>query len=341
MSTALMVALVAACSGLAALGGTAAVLAATRRFQWMDRPNVRSAHSTPMPTAGGLGIVAGFWAGLVAHGIAGGHAMPGSVLAGLLAGTAILLAMAWDDLVGPLHVPQKLALTAGAAGAWLAIHGVSPLLLPWGTCVQCGWVLATVGFFWFAAICNATNFMDGIDGIVGTHVVIVAAASGLLLWNLNGPWELMVTLAGAAGGFLLLNWPPARIFMGDVGSHFLGFVLGAGGLVAAGHGLPLWLFAVLNGAFLFDTGYTLGRRALRGENVLQAHRKHLYQRLARIGWSHRQVDTWVALVDVVLATGCCLYILASECLGGVVLGTGMLLLIGEAVYVEHRDQSFA
>jgi Fuc2NAc and GlcNAc transferase len=187
---------------------------------------------------------------------------------------------------------------------------------------------------------TACNFMDGIDGIVSVHAVAAGAASAALLGITGGPWGLPLCLSAAAAGFLLLNRPPARLFMGDVGAHFIGFVLAATGIAGACAGLPLWTAFVLHGGVLFDTGYTLWRRALHRENLLQAHQKHLYQRLVRCGWSFGQVDAGMLGLDVLLAASCFSFALGGAVWGLLWLGAAVLALSALVTYVERRDHCF-
>lgn len=161
---------------------------------------------------------------------------------------------------------------------------------------------------------NLFNFMDGIDGIaaseaavVGCSVVSLALATGIPLGNAPAAFAC----AMASGGFLLWNWPPARIFMGDVGSGYLGYVLA----VLAVDGMPAasqvpWVWLILGGVFLVDASVTLARRILRGERVYEAHRSHAYQWLARRWHSHKRVTASVLAIDLLWLLPCAGFALA-------------------------------
>jgi UDP-N-acetylmuramyl pentapeptide phosphotransferase/UDP-N-acetylglucosamine-1-phosphate transferase len=156
---------------------------------------------------------------------------------------------------------------------------------------------AALGVVWVVGLTNAYNFMDGIDGIAGAQAVVgggaVAAAAAVA--DLRSELVTGVAIAAASGGFLLYNWSPARVFMGDVGSAFLGFVFAVLALLIGQTSVPLALVVVASlWPFLFDTSLTLVRRAARRENLLVAHRSHLYQRLVIAGWSHAQVTVLYA-----------------------------------------------
>lgn len=143
--------------------------------------------------------------------------------------------------------------------------------------------------------------MDGIDGIAGVEAVTVAAGAALLLW-VRGDAAMagvLVLLAAAVLGFLAWNWPPARIFMGDVGSAYLGFVLGVMALATSAEGpLNLWVWLILLAVFITDATVTLLRRLLRGERWYEAHRTHAYQHAARRFGSHRKVTLAVGALNV-------------------------------------------
>jgi Fuc2NAc and GlcNAc transferase len=161
-------------------------------------------------------------------------------------------------------------------------------------------VLAVVGCVWMVCL---FNFMDGIDGISGTEATTAGLWGGALLW-LAGSHELAVLslmVGAAAAGFLVWNWAPARIFMGDVGSCLLGFCFAIVALSSERAGaVPLLVWMILLGVFVFDATVTLLRRVVRRERWHEAHRSHAYQRAVQSGWSHRQVSGGVAVTNLAL-----------------------------------------
>jgi len=251
----------------------------------MDLPNERSLHDRPTPRGGGLGILAGI--ALCLPWLAPGSLPFLVVLMALLVGAFSFL----DDL-HPLSPLIRLAvqglLAAAAVGAGL---GLARLPFPGWVLdlpMWAGWVLT---WLWLVWMTNLYNFMDGMDGFAGGMSVVGFGTLGLLGWQ-GGDMQfalicLMVVAASVA--FLWYNFPPARLFMGDVGSAALGFL--AAGLMLWGQrrGLfPLWLGLLVFSPFVVDATVTLIRRLLHGERVWQAHRTHYYQRLARSGWGHRR-----------------------------------------------------
>lgn len=182
-------------------------------------------------------------------------------------------------MIGDSSIPTWLGL--GPAGIWI-VRCFGVLAIAWGT--------------------NLFNFMDGIDGIAGSEAVFVSA-SGAWLTALFAPNRglegAMLCLAAASAGFLTWNWPPARIFMGDVGSSFLGFTLVALGWAASSQGgLRFEVWIILAGVFIVDASLTLIRRMLRGDRWTDAHRMHAYQHLARRWRSHLGVTTTVTAINI-------------------------------------------
>lgn len=271
--------------------GSGFAVGLTRRLlgrRLIDIPNQRSSHRTPTPRGGGLGLVLAFL-------FAAGTCLeldPDSPLL-LLAALAVALAGLGllDDARSLPSAPRLLAQLAAALAAVAAVGFASPFTLPLfgtvtGTPALLLWVLWIVGFV------NAYNFMDGIDGIAATQAV-VAGAGWAVIGAVSGRGEPLVLgagLAAAALGFLWHNHPPARIFMGDVGSMFVGFVLAV---------LPLSQAAkipessvvglLLVWPFVADTTFTLCRRAWNRENITLPHRTHVYQRLVTTGFAHAHV----------------------------------------------------
>jgi UDP-N-acetylmuramyl pentapeptide phosphotransferase/UDP-N-acetylglucosamine-1-phosphate transferase len=287
--------------GAASAGASWLVMRELRRRAILDRPNDRSSHTVPVPRGGGLAvtpILLVAWAGV---GWALGAGWP---FATALAAAAFLAFVSWQDDLRSLSPGLRFGAQIVAVAAALA-------LLPAEAPIFQGWlpfwadrVLAGLAWLWFV---NLFNFMDGIDGISGTEMATIGlglAAAALLTPALGlGPPDGLslygAALAGAGLGFLALNWHPARIFLGDVGSVPIGFLAGWLLLYAAAGGL--WLPAlVLPAYYLADATLTLLRRGLRGEKVWRAHREHFYQRAAAAGLSHAQVMHGIALGNAAL-----------------------------------------
>jgi Fuc2NAc and GlcNAc transferase len=183
-----------------------------------------------------------------------------------------------------------------------------------------GGALAALGIVWLT---NLYNFMDGIDGIAAAEAVVVGMGGALLVAGRSPPLALVsVVVAAAAAGFLVWNWPPARLFMGDVGSGFLGFVFGGLALGSErAHALPAVLWLVLLGPFFLDATVTLVRRVARGERWYAAHRSHAYQRAVQGGWSHGRVAASVAGLSLVTVAAGWLAVRRPELLGLVIVST--------------------
>jgi Fuc2NAc and GlcNAc transferase len=260
----------------------------------LDAPNARSSHTRVTPRGGGIAIVAAMVAG-VAVGLGAG--IIDARLAAALCGGGIAVAwIGFADDRSPVSVGKRLLIHfAAAAWAVFILGGLPPLQV--GEAVRdlgtAGDVFAVVAVVW---IINLFNFMDGIDGIAGGEAVTIAAVGGLLALSggMGGVAAAAFVLAAASGGFLVWNWPPARIFMGDVGSGFLGFAIAVLGLAAARESPTApWVWLMLGGVFMVDATVTIVRRILRRVNLSDAHREHAYQRLSR---------RWKGHLPVLLAT---------------------------------------
>lgn len=269
----------------------------------LDRPNSRSSHDRPVPRGGGLAIVGTFIGGSVALVVLGLAATNHAIA--LIGGAVMVSFIGWlDDRRGGVSAGLRIAVHTTAAVWALAWIGgldrisLGPATLGFGVL---GSVLATVGVVWWI---NLYNFMDGIDGLAAGQAVTVAGFGALLIL-MNGPSSIAgfaILLAGASLGFLFWNWAPARIFMGDAGSGFLGFVFAVLAIAAEHAGaLPLVAWLMLSGVFLFDSTVTLVRRVLRGERWYTAHRSHAYQKLVAFGYSHWRVTTYVLFLNAILA----------------------------------------
>lgn len=267
---------------------TAATLLYARRRGLIDLPGQRRSHHVPTPRGGGVGIVA---AALLV-GIPAWHWIdPGVGWTRLVALGVAVLAVAlvgWRDDHSPLPVLPRLAVQLAAA----LLAGADVLAAPAGTAPGAWWGLVPLAII-LAGFINAHNFMDGIDGILAQQGVFVMIGYGLLARAAGDPGLAALAFVTALGcaGFLCFNAPPARIFMGDVGSGALGLLIGVlGSFLVERDAALLWPCLVLSSAFLVDSGLTLARRVLGGQRWYAPHRQHLYQWLVRVHWSHARTD---------------------------------------------------
>jgi UDP-N-acetylmuramyl pentapeptide phosphotransferase/UDP-N-acetylglucosamine-1-phosphate transferase len=285
----------------------------------LDTPNERSLHGRPVPRSGGLAIGAGI-------GVACALAWPGMGAALLLA-TVLAAVSLIDDVMG-LRTAWRLGAHLAAAAAFLTLELPSPGVAPFA-------VLA-LALAWTA---NLYNFMDGSDGLAGGMGVFGFGAYACAAW-LAGDAQLAAlcaSIAAACAGFLVFNWHPARLFMGDVGSVPLGFLAGALGLAGWSRGLwPLWFPILVFAPFMCDATLTLLKRALRRERLWQAHRDHYYQRLVRLGFGHRRT----ALIEYAAMAGCAALALLvfrePAPVQGIALALAAIALSGIAAWIDLR-----
>jgi Fuc2NAc and GlcNAc transferase len=265
----------------------------------LDVPNFRSSHGAPVPRGGGMAIVMSCSLAMLVL-TAVGWLIPDHLLAMLGAGGLVALIGFLDDH-RPVVAGWRLLAHALAAAWGLFWLGDLSALSILGERVQLGWLWAPLGMLYLVWLLNLYNFMDGIDGLAAVEAVIVCLA-GALFYALLGEWHLAVlpvVLALSCGGFLIWNFPPARIFMGDGGSGYLGLLLGLLSLQAAFVEPQLfWAWLVMLGVFVVDASLTLVRRTLRGEPPHQAHRSHAYQFASREFGAHLPVTVAVALINI-------------------------------------------
>ena len=289
----------AACGFLVSVIVVAASLAYARKRGLLDLPGQRRSHTQPTPRGGGIGIVV---AVLVC-------AMPVLTLLPRPRplGTVIVLglmllavaAVGWRDDHAPLPVLPRIGVhlfTALATGALL--------LLPVAQSDPRLWVWLIPVSIIIAGSINAHNFMDGIDALLGMQATFVLIGYALLARQMDQTalTAAALTSATACLGFLLFNRPPARIFMGDVGSGTLGWLLAAfAGLLVQRSFAMLWPCAILSSAFIVDAGLTLLARMLTGKRWYTAHREHLYQWMVRAGFSHARTDAMYLLWNLIIA----------------------------------------
>lgn len=270
----------------------------------MDVPNARSSHSVPTPRGGGVAIVIAFLLGL-SLAFFTGFGIPAGLYYALLGAGAGIAVLGFFDDHG--HIAARWRLLGHFAAAIWALYwlGGLPPLAVFGMALDLSWLGHVLAAFYLVWLLNLYNFMDGIDGIASVEAMCVAlggAAIWLLASGISGTtngWLVPLLLAAAVAGFLMWNFPPARIFMGDAGSGFIGIVLGVLSIQAAiGQSELLWAWLILLGVFVVDATLTLLRRLVRGEKVYEAHRSHAYQFAARLHGRHLPVTLAVLVINV-------------------------------------------
>jgi UDP-N-acetylmuramyl pentapeptide phosphotransferase/UDP-N-acetylglucosamine-1-phosphate transferase len=306
-----------------------------RKHHVLDHPSARSSHSQPMPRGGGMAIVLVVLGGLAVLRVP-------NLTAIALPALAVAAVSLYDDLHG---APASLRFAVHVAAAGVAIFafgGWWRLLAPHVSATVIAIAIALT-LFWIAGLTNAYNFMDGIDGIAGIQAIVAGLGWCALGLRCGLPIAAAagVLIAGASAGFLLHNWSPARIFMGDVGSAFLGYAFAVITVAAAAATLRLAVAGILLvWPFVYDTTFTLIRRARRGERLSEAHRSHLYQRLTQTGVTHARVSILYGLLAVLGALAAWAQLstraIAMSAIG--VVGIGAVLLTAGVLRHEARHQ---
>ncbi len=304
------------------------------RRRILDHPNERSSHSLPTPRGGGLAIVllvigTGFWFARSAGW--------SPYLIYLICGLVIAY-LGWRD---DLHsLSPRVRFTVQGLVAAVSIWGLGyfdSVTIPLLGKLHLGAAGGIITFLWIVGLTNAYNFMDGIDGMAGGVAFAAGLGWALLTANISylaDSFVFWIALAIAASnlGFLLHNWQPAKIFMGDVASTFLGYSFAVMPMLASDQeGDALLLGTLLLWSFIMDAGVTFLRRALRRENVFAAHRTHLYQRLVIGGYTHAQVSILYIVLTLVALR------LASAWSSGSRFASVLILLgLPLIYYILHR-----
>ncbi|MCE2576463.1 glycosyltransferase family 4 protein [Komagataeibacter sp. FNDCR2] len=322
--------------GLVLMAGGLTATVLSRRvigLHVMDYPTGRSAHAAPVPKGGGLAIVAVFLVGMPVTEMIFHHVADRADITLLLA-TVWLGLFSWHDDMHPMPPAWKLAAQVAAASV-VAGGGIAALPLP------AAWAELPLRILWLVCLCNVLNFVDGLDGLAGGCTLLAClATAGLCLAAHGGVdiWGTALVLAAAMAGFLPLNFPRARLFMGDVGSQCCGLVLGALGLRMAGlphlsHGgmlMPLILSGMLT-----DVSATLLRRIHAGRPLMRAHREHLYQMAHRSGMKAPRITlmAWGATAYGSLVAGA---VATNRIAPSTALGLVGIVQLGWAVTVWRR-----
>jgi Fuc2NAc and GlcNAc transferase len=299
MPNELLLILCAATFALAA-PGTLCIRAIAIRSGMVDLPSQRSSHYVPTPRGGGLAIVVAHFIALIGLHVFG-YITTRELIALIGGGGAVAFVGFLDDRQSVSATVRFMVHLAAAIIVVALIGGV-----PMGGAADGGgralWIGQLFGIAGIAWAINLFNFMDGIDGIAGAEAVFVSLAAGAMIFLSSHDAGLVGSfgsLGMASLGFLVWNWPPARIFMGDVGSGFLGFMLAALALLASHRiRVPVQVWPILGGVFLVDASVTLIWRMVHGGRWYEAHRTHAYQRLARAWGGHIAVTLFVCALNI-------------------------------------------
>ncbi len=260
------------------------------RKKIIDVPNERSSHSVPTPRGGGLAIVLSFYIGLVIFYLNG--KISNELFFALICSLPIVIVSLVDDIVTVSSKVRFIVQTASAALALYLLGGVNKLDFVLFK-IEGEWInlLILLGMVW---LINLYNFIDGIDAYAATEAIFVSIGAYILFHN-----EIFLLLAASVSGFLPFNWPKAKIFMGDVGSAFLGFVFAVFIVYYIHKEVSIIYWLILLALFWFDATLTLARRIKNKEPFTKPHRKHAYQRAVQAGFTHKQTVIVAMIINLV------------------------------------------
>ncbi len=294
---------------------TGVLLRFSLKRRLLDIPNHRSSHQVAKPRLGGMAIVISFYLTCLTYFLIKGWTFQAQFLwTGYLAGGGFLTAVGLVDDVKQLSAKVKLVAHIAAAVMVIWAGGViSVARLPLVGAIELGPFSIPVTILWIVALINFYNFIDGIDGLAAGIAIIASLflmAIGVTA-GINGSGIIFVILAGASFGFLRYNLPPARIFMGDAGSTFIGFTFAVMAVFNSPKGIPVVVTLLLLGGVIGDAAITLLRRVINRKRIFSPHRTHYYQRLTDLGLSHKQVTLLEYLVAILLGVSA-LFIFHSD-----------------------------
>lgn len=296
----------------------------------IDIPNARSSHTVPTPRGGGVAIVLSFL--LLVPLLSIFSLLPWAAAWGLIGAGVGVAVLGFLDDHGHIAARWRL-LGHFSAAVWALfwLGGIPPLTIM-GVVFNMGWIGVVLSLFYLVWMLNLYNFMDGIDGLASLEAIAVCLSASLIyaLMGFSSLAWAPLLLSFTVAGFLYWNFPPAKIFMGDAGSGFLGVTLGILSLQAAwASPALLWVWVILMGVFVVDATFTLVRRLVRGDKVYEAHRSHAYQSASRQFGRHLPVTLTVGLVNVVwlLPVALCVALLGLDGFVGVIIAYIPLVML--------------
>ncbi len=312
----------------------------------LDIPNKRSSHKLSTPKGGGVVFAIVLSVVLLVLSLFRHEQLPFFLVVSIA--VISISYLGWLDDRYDISPCARLPLQFGLAGLIIYLFGPFKVIQFGVMSIDATLFLVVVSLFWLVWMINLYNFMDGIDGLATGQAIIAAVT--LDLWFIySGGIEfglICLVVASIGLGFLVWNWFPARIFLGDVGSTTLGMFFGFCTLVGVNqYNMPTDAFVLLFGVFLGDATFTLMRRLLKGENIAKAHRSHLYQRAVKLGYSHGQVAASVMILCIFMAVMATMVVVGLSplwlwyLLGGLaLLGSAMVILAKEIGHTEVNEQ---
>ena len=318
-----------------------------------DFPNSRSSHQEPTPSGGGLGILLSLCVSLTLYSATGHWGKDNWALIGLVAGILIIGVVGFIDDLNTL--PTLVRLASYSVAAIIVVATMGPLRsfdLPFLESWRLGPLAVPISLIWIIGMTNIYNFMDGIDGLAAGEG---ALAGGFLAYIGSIAGNTQVSAIGlfvavASLGFLVFNFPPAKIFMGGVGSTTLGFTFAAIALTgshSSANPVPFVLVVFLLGNFLFDAVFTLLKRIAKREQWYRAHNEHFYQQALQLGYSHKQVTLSEYAIELLLGGSAILYFYGKEGVQFAVLLLWLIVLTGLGVWMSYsrslktREESYS
>lgn len=325
-----------------------------RRLAWrygvLDQPGDRKIHTAPMARLGGLAVFIGFclpWLGflLLKNRVAGIFAEYWEMFWALLAGgLAMLLLGIYDDLKGLKATPKFIVQTAVAVTLYYAGFKITRLTNPFGPAIELEWLSLPISVLWMVGITNAINLLDGIDGLATGVTACIAMSLALINIVYGNVIVALLTLAlaGACFGFLPFNSSPARIFLGDTGSLFMGLMLACIGILSlfkAATATFILVPVLIFGVPLFDTAAVMLGRLVRRRPLFEGDKTHVHHRLLRAGMTHKEAAFYLYAVTLLLA-GIAIFISFNQNAEGVWYFGTLGLLVGTGGWLAWRLRAF-
>ena len=271
----------------------------------MDIPNQRSSHHRPTPKSGGIAIVVAFIIGIMGCYFLGDReaVQQDYMISFIIASILVALVSFYDDITNQPFIIKLVAQCVAVIAVLIFGIVIEDAYIPFFGEYHLGLFGYFISFVWIVGLTNAVNFMDGLDGLMGGVSIIACGFLSIITYTQGSSFMFIVYYSILAGclGFFIFNFPSARIFMGDVGSAFLGFSFASLAIIAARYDhshTPLLIVALLLFNIIFDSAFTFIRRFLHKEKVVEAHRTHLYQLLAQLGYSHWQVSSFYFVLSL-------------------------------------------